>query len=102
MGGYYWPADLPRVEALPAFVELYRQLGYEECDGPDFEPGREKIALYVDAGGVPTHAARQLSDGTWTSKLGGAEDIRHPTLTSIADGQYGTAVVFMSRLGTDD
>ena len=30
------------------------------------EPGFEKIALYADNSGKPTHAARQLDNGRWT------------------------------------
>jgi hypothetical protein len=49
--------------------------------------------------------ARQLRDGTWTSKCGGAEDIRHYTLDALESygphplkGDYGCAVLFMKRL----
>ena len=34
------------------------------------------VAIY-QSGGLPTHAARQLSDGNWTSKLGPNIDITH-------------------------
>jgi hypothetical protein len=53
------------------------------------EAGFEKIAIYVDGDGVPTHAARQLSDGAWTSKLGEWEDIRHLTLEAMEDDGLG-------------
>jgi hypothetical protein len=63
----------------------------------------EKVALYAD-GQDPKHMARQLPDGTWTSKCGGAEDITHFTLDALESygplpmkGHYGSAVLFMKR-----
>jgi hypothetical protein len=56
----------------------------------------EKIAIDTD-GAKPTHAARQLADGTWTSKLGQAEDICHQTLDALAGGLYGNVAQIMSR-----
>lgn len=47
--------------------------------------------------------ARQLRDGTWTSKCGGAEDITHFTLDALESygphpkGNYGTPVLYMKR-----
>lgn len=49
--------------------------------------------------------ARQLSDGTWTSKCGDWEDIRHLTLDALEtggpyplDAAYGSPVGFMKRI----
>ena len=47
--------------------------------------------------GIPTHAARQLPDGSWTSKLGQNIDVQH-TIFSIQDGDYGSVAVFMRRI----
>lgn len=68
----------------------------------DLEAGIEKIAIYVDANGVPTHAARQLADGTWTSKLGEWEDIQHKTLEAMEDSRglglgYGKVKLILKR-----
>jgi hypothetical protein len=58
--------------------------------------GREKVALYaVDA--VPTHAARQLPNGWWTSKLGPNVDIEHADLSALADGVYGMPAALVYR-----
>jgi hypothetical protein len=62
---------------------MFRGLGFELSDNDKLERGYEKIAIYADAGGVPTHAARQLDSGKWTSKLGRLEDIEHDTLSSL-------------------
>jgi hypothetical protein len=56
-------------------VAALATLGYQLCEGDALEPAFERIALFADADGRPTHAARQLPSGLWTSKLGKAEDI---------------------------
>jgi hypothetical protein len=96
---YYWPPEIARSESVEAFVAAFGTLGYSECPSPDLEIGFEKIALFVDQRGVPTHAARQRSDGSWTSKLGELEDIGHVQLEAVSGYAYGSARVFMKRPG---
>jgi len=71
-------------------------LGYEECRDESPEEGYEKVAL-CGFGFYYTHAARQLPNGRWTSKLGKAEDIEHESPDDVAGGLYGEAVQFMRR-----
>lgn len=85
----YWPPQAPRAEKLEAFVAAYGLLGYQPCADPHPEPGQEKVAIYVDGEGVPTHAARLLPSGRWTSKLGEWEDIEHNSLDSLNGNLYG-------------
>ena len=91
----YWPAEVPRVATLEAFHQLFAGLGYAPCKHSDLEPGFEKIALYV-RDGEPEHAARQLPDGRWTSKLGKGVDVSH-TLAGLEGPLYGQVVSFMKR-----
>jgi hypothetical protein len=49
-----------------------------------------------------THAARQLSGGKWTSKLGKAEDIEHDTPDVVSGGLYGEVVAIMRRPSPSD
>ena len=77
-GGKYWPGGVLRDDSVAAFIAAFATRGYECCDSHELEPGFEKAALYMDEQhGRVTHAARQLPDGRWTSKLGRAWDIRH-------------------------
>ncbi len=92
---YYWPLK-PRIESLQSFVEAFEQLGYEICSNSDLEPNLEKVAIYVDEDGEPTHMARQLTTGKWTSKCGDWEDISH-TLEGLAGEFYGEVSIFMKR-----
>jgi len=92
---YVWPAGVPRAVTVPAFVAALRTLGYEPCADGSHEPLMEKVALFA-RDGVPTHAARQLPDGLWTSKLGPDEDISHP-LDGLAGDKYGTVVRILGR-----
>jgi hypothetical protein len=73
----YWPDNLPRERTLAAFRQLFAGFGYDECIGDGLETGFEKVAIFANALGQPTHAARQLPTGRWTSKLGESEDIDH-------------------------
>ena len=96
----YWPPNIPRVETVDTFVMAYALQGYVTCQDSTLEAGIEKIAVYgLHVGGVvyPTHAARQLVDGKWTSKLGNFEDITHDTLDCLNGPRYGFPVCFLSR-----
>lgn len=96
----YWPPNLPQDETLENFIDAFRQLGYEVCVGAHHECRFEKVAIYVDRRGVPTHAARQLWHGSWISKLGPNVDIRHQTLDVLEGGLYGTVAQVMKRSWT--
>jgi hypothetical protein len=98
----YWPPDVAREITIGAFMQLYALFGYVECVDGTLETGFEKIALYAKRmpwGEVePTHAARQLPDGQWTSKLGPCEDVTHATPSDVDGPSYGTPIKFLKRL----
>jgi hypothetical protein len=94
--GRFWPLDVPREETLEAFIAAFGSQGFAPCLTADAEVGLEKVALYA-VGSTPTHAARQLSDGWWTSKLGPNFDIEHADLDPVTGGVYGNLVAFLSR-----
>lgn len=101
-GFSYWPESVAREETISAFLAAFESLGYEKCEDGILEAGYEKIALFADPDtGVPTHAARQLSDGWWTSKLGQMEDIEHKKVEDIRGSYYGEVVCFMRRQKLD-
>jgi hypothetical protein len=87
---------VPRVASVAAYEQAFATRGYARCASELLEVGVEKIALFVNGHGVPTHAARQLPDGSWTSKLGFEEDIRHD-LRQLEGAAYGTVTLFMAR-----
>jgi hypothetical protein len=92
---HYWPEGVPREETLEAFVQAAATRGFVPAEDALLEPGFEKLAFYA-RDGKPTHAARQLSDGSWTSKLGKHVDISH-TLRGVEGPVYGQVVGFMKR-----
>jgi hypothetical protein len=96
----YWPAGLLRDESLSAFQAALASLGYSVCTGEDLEAGFEKVALFADVAGFPTHAARQLPNGRWTSKLGELEDIER-ALHALEGVEYGLATVIMKRVSAN-
>ena len=91
---YYWPGD-PDDQSMGAFIAVFASLGYAICDSDTPEAGFEKVAIYANESG-PTHIARQLPTGEWTSKCGGLEDIAH-TLSALEGDCYGTVAVIMRR-----
>jgi hypothetical protein len=93
---WYWPDGVEREYTLDAYVKAYRTIGYEPCENGLLERGVEKIAIYA-LSGDPTHAARQMPNGSWTSKFGRAEDIDHITLACLIGPQYGTVCTYMKR-----
>lgn len=88
-GSYYWPPQLPFEITLSNFIDAFRLLGYAPCDTYEAEPGFEKVVIYVGKDGRPTHMARLLPSGQWTSKLGKSFDIDHKTLVGLAGAAYG-------------
>ena len=81
---------------------MFESLGYRECANDTSETGFEKVAIYVNGEGLPTHAARQLENGNWTSKLGYWQDIEHASLRALEnaplmDSLYGTVALLMRR-----
>lgn len=96
MGQHYWPPNVPREETIEAFVQAFGVQGYEQRSDTTLEPGRQKVAIYTDRNGNPKHAARQLPDGWWASKLGQHIDIEHEFAALDGPG-YGTVAVILAR-----
>ena len=94
---YYWPGYASRTPFIHSLVEVFAGLGYEPSENADQEARYTKVALYVNEQGKWTHAAVQLTDGTWSSKLGPDEDIRHRTPESLTGASYGTVHCIMRR-----
>jgi hypothetical protein len=94
---YYWPPGVPREMNMEAFIQAYSTLGYNPCDTTKAEDGFEKILLYADDDGTPTHAAKQLPNGHWTSKIGDYEDIEHETPACVEGPVYGVSAICLKR-----
>jgi len=93
----YWPAGIPREETIDTFIAAYKTLDYIGCENGEWEQGFEKIAIYAKYGTEPTHAALQLENGEWTSKLGDSHDISHKTAEIIEGKCYGNVVCYLKR-----
>lgn len=98
-GGYYWPSDAPQENTLDGWARTFATFGFTPCDDGEIEEGVVKVAIYAAANQTPTHMARQLPSGGWTSKLGRLEDIRHATPGSLIGEPpaYGTVARFLKR-----
>lgn len=99
-GVNYWPKGVPREATIDAFIAAYATLGYSPCADGSLEAGTEKLALFARSMAtslVPTHAARQLESGEWTSKLGPFEDIVHANVSNVSGPAYGVVALYLSR-----
>jgi hypothetical protein len=83
----YWPPNIRCDETIEAFDELFLSGGAFRVTDESVEKDIVKIALFAKLD-KPTHAARQLAGGKWTSKLGRLEDISHQ-LREIEGERYG-------------
>lgn len=77
---------------------LYNENGYRRLPSLDYTlaPGKRKIIIYAatENGSVRkiTHAALQMPDGTWTSKLGKLSLVKHAAPAALAGPNYGKPV----------
>jgi hypothetical protein len=93
--GYYWPPGAPTIPIRATFAGVFGQFGYEPCGDDKLEAGFEKIALY-ELMGMAKHAARQMSDGSWRSKLGLQQLIEHE-LAGLERASYGNVAAYFRR-----
>jgi hypothetical protein len=93
----FWPPKVKREESLSSFIDAFGTLGYEITDSSGHEAGVEKVAIFASADGIPTHVARQLADGSWTSKLGNLEDIAHIDVNGVGGSDYGEVAAILRR-----
>lgn len=96
LGQNYWPRDVTRAGTLAAFTEMFGRAGFREVNDATSIPGVDKIAVYVGQQGLPTHAARQLPDGWWSSKLGMDVDVKHH-LAALEGPVYGSVALILAR-----
>ena len=92
---YRWPDDIPRSDTLPSFLAFFKALNFTECGSSTHEEGFIKIAIYTNDNCV-THVARLCSNGKWTSKLGGDEDIEH-TLEELVGPWSGQPICYLKK-----
>jgi hypothetical protein len=95
IGLYFWPKQIPREYSLEAYRSVFESLGYVENSSEMFQPTFERIALFAKSG-KPSHAARQLPSGLWSSKLGRGADLEHE-LHALEGDLYGTVTLLFSR-----
>lgn len=93
--GSYWPPEAIREWTITGLVSVYETLGYQRCEDDSLENEIEKVAIFSVLG-VAEHAARQLPDGRWTSKLGDGEDIEHD-LRDVNGPLYGWPSAYLKR-----
>jgi len=92
----WWPEGCPRTTKLSSYVAAYESQGFVSCEDHYLEEGYDKIVVYADSHGQGVHAAKQLDDIWWSSKMGTNIDIRHH-LEALDGPFYGARTVYMKR-----
>jgi len=96
---YHWPQDVPHDTTPQTYVRLFETYGFVITENSDFEDGYEKLAIYVFDEQF-RHVARQLRNGSWTSKIGQQEDIQHEIVDLESNSNkyhYGEVSLYMKR-----
>ena len=93
-GNYYWPDYATRTRSIESLKQVFVGIGYEQCNDNKIENGYKKIALYESEEGW-THAAIQMPNGYWRSKLGDGPIIEHKNPQSLSNKEYGKPTIYM-------
>ncbi len=92
----FWPPSAPQELTVASMLAALGSAGYVPCDDGVLEPGFEKATVYAKAG-LPTHVARQLPGGRWSSKLGQDCVVSHATTAGLEGAVYGQVVAHLRR-----
>lgn len=94
----WWPPNASEGTDIVYLKLVFEDHGYFECESGEHEEGYRKVALYYfEETNEWTHAARELANGCWTSKLGHSSDIQHSTPETIESDVYGKVFCYMKR-----
>jgi hypothetical protein len=93
-------SGIDRDDAVESWIQVFEIHGYKRCKSRALEKGFEKVAIFLGVDGEPSHVARQMESGLWTSKLGyRGKDIIHRRLESLEGDSYGSVAQVMKRRG---
>ena len=97
---FYWPPELLGDADENTWVSRYvaaaQAKGFSECgEDASLEVEFEKIVL-IHSGGVFKHAALQIDEKRWKSKLGLLSDLEHP-LEFMLRNPFGKGTIYMKR-----
>lgn len=91
----YWPISNIS-ETIDAFDEFYEYHGFTKTNMNKIYLGKNKIVLY-SIGEIPKHAALQIKDDLYESKMGRGEIIRHDPF-DIENSIYGNIVRLYEKI----
>ena len=92
----YWPPWARETSRIESLIEVFAGLGYEQCAHNDTEDGYQRVVLY-EVDGEMKHAAMQMPNLRWRSKMGQGPVIEHLSPESLSGGMYGDATAYMLR-----
>jgi len=93
---HHWPGYASRSNSMESLKQVFLGLGFQPCNDSRMEDGYQKVALYEQEGAW-THAAVQMPNGRWRSKMGRGPVIEHQSPQSLSGGIYGEPSTCMRR-----
>jgi len=94
----WWPPNVKPGMGPESLKSLFEHFGYSVCDSYEHEVGYRKVALYYKEHiNEWTHAARELTSGLWTSKLGLSNDIQHGSPLELENDIYGVVYCYLKK-----
>ena len=93
----YWPDYATRSYSIESLIEVFAGLGFQRCQDSSLESDYEKVALYEGQGDFE-HAAVQMPNGRWRSKMGQGPVIEHRSPESLSGGMYGNPTTHMRKV----
>lgn len=98
--GIYWPDNISKIPNINNYKRMYNSYGFIDASTSDLEEGFKKVAIYVRGTnpktGIVVHAAKQIDDIWWSSKMGDNIDGIHH-LDAIQGILYGYPRFFMKK-----
>jgi len=94
---YHWPDHASRSNSMESLKQVFLGLGFQPCaNDSGVEGGYQKVVLYEQEGSW-AHAAIQMPNGRWRSKIGRGPVIEHQSPQSLSSGIYGEPTTYMRR-----
>ncbi|CZB17161.1 hypothetical protein FLM9_788 [Candidatus Synechococcus spongiarum] len=81
---------------MESLKQVFLGLEFQPCNDSRMEGGYQKVALYEQEGSW-MHAAVQMANGRWCSKMGRGPVIEHQSPQSLSGGIYGEPSTYMRR-----
>ena len=95
--GFYWPPGVAQDYTLAAYIRVFSIHGYAPCDSAEPELEFEKVTLFVDESGLPSHAADNWKTHTGPASSASWKTSNTPAYMRLKGQLNGTVAQVMKR-----